>query len=101
MQKQAKDLENELEDNSDDEDPINSVITNNHNVSQSNIFQSNGIMCGTKSEHENDSNGCHKRSLGDRGNMDYSQRYQERENHEEKVQQMEVKLTCPTGIIST
>ncbi|CAI9112669.1 OLC1v1013142C1 [Oldenlandia corymbosa var. corymbosa] len=88
LKKQAKDLENELEDNSDDEDPMNSVITNNQNVSQSNIFQSIGAMYGTKPETDNYSNGSRKRAF-DNGGIDYSQRHQERENHEEKVQQME------------
>lgn len=89
LQKQAKDLQDELEDNSDDEDPRNPVLSNNHNIAQSNILQKNGMIYRTKSENDNVSNGYQKGASGN-GGIDLSRRNQECENSDEKVQQMEV-----------
>ncbi|XP_027122062.2 transcription factor ABORTED MICROSPORES-like [Coffea arabica] len=87
LQKQVKDLQDELEENSDDEDPRNSGITNNPNILPPNVFQGNGMNFGVyKSEHETTSNGNHKRISGN-GGTDLSS--QEPENIDDKVQQME------------
>ncbi|KAL3512811.1 hypothetical protein ACH5RR_025528 [Cinchona calisaya] len=88
LQKQVKDLQNELEENSDDEDPRNSAISNNHNILQPNVFHKNGMSYGNKSEHENILNGDHKGMLGN-GGIDMLNQNPEAENITDKVQQME------------
>lgn len=98
LQKQVKDLQNELEEKSDDEDPRNSAISNSHNILQPNVFQKNGMNYETKSEHENISNGYHKGTSGN-GGIDLLNQNLEAENTIDKVQQMEVEQHLHSDIL--
>ncbi|XP_073022328.1 transcription factor ABORTED MICROSPORES-like [Primulina eburnea] len=80
LQKQVKDLQNELEEQTDDEDGKETSRTEiDQNIVPTSTKHQNGTKHGHKREHENLLNGFHKKSF-DNHEMD---------NTNEKVQQME------------
>ncbi|KAE8008780.1 hypothetical protein FH972_005256 [Carpinus fangiana] len=87
LQQQAKDLQDELEEHSDDEGGRNTVCSgNHHNVQPENLNQ-NGINLGHKSEHDKAPNG-----IDGGGNGSVSKQNQESEITNDKTQQMEVQV---------
>ncbi|KAL6351259.1 hypothetical protein AAG906_035051 [Vitis piasezkii] len=93
LQKQAKDLQDELEEHSDDEGgKINAGINSNHNNVQSEILNNDGsgVNIGSKTENEEAQNGLH---MGEAGNGSACRL--PKQNHEtdqinnDKAQQME------------
>lgn len=80
LQKQAKELQDELEDHSDDEGGRNTVSSGNHHHVQPEILSQNG----PKSEHDQKApNGIHGG-----GNGSVSKQNQESESTNDKAQQM-------------
>ncbi len=89
LQKQAKELQDELEEHSDD-GGRNSTVTNNgnHQNVQSEILNQNGMNLGPKAEHDDKpSNGIHD---GVSGNGNSLKQNEDSENNNDKSQQMEV-----------
>ena len=94
LQQQAKDLQDELEEHSDDEGGRNTVSSgNHHNVQPENLNQ-NGINLGHKSEHDKAPNGIHGG-----GNGSVSKQNQESEITNDKTQQMEVSNYCSSILL--
>ena len=94
LQKQAKDLQDELEEHSDNEGgKMNAGINSNHNNVQSEILNNDGsgVNIGSKTENEEAQNGLH---MGEAGNGSACRL--PKQNHEtdqinnDKAQQMEV-----------
>uniref|UniRef100_A0A2N9FLJ0 BHLH domain-containing protein n=1 Tax=Fagus sylvatica TaxID=28930 RepID=A0A2N9FLJ0_FAGSY len=91
LQKQAKELQDELEEHSDD-GGRNSTVTNNgnHQNVQSEILNQNGMNLGPKAEHDDKpSNGIHD-GVSDNGNS--LKQNEDSENNNDKSQQMEVQV---------
>ncbi|GAV68992.1 HLH domain-containing protein/bHLH-MYC_N domain-containing protein [Cephalotus follicularis] len=89
LQKQAKELQDELENHSDDDGTKNMGINGNRNNLQSEALNQNGISIDPKSEYGKISNGFHVASSG---NESISKQNQEPEITIEKGQQMEVQV---------
>ena len=88
LQKQAKELQDELEEHSDDEVGRNTVPNNgNHQNVQPEILTTNGMILGPKTEHEKPSNGIHE---GGSGNGNALKQNQDSDSTSDKAQQMEV-----------
>uniref|UniRef100_A0A2N9EM13 BHLH domain-containing protein n=1 Tax=Fagus sylvatica TaxID=28930 RepID=A0A2N9EM13_FAGSY len=91
LQKQAKELQDELEEQSDDGGRNSSVTNNgNHQNVQSEILNQNGMNLGPKAEHDDKpSNGIHD-GVSDNGNS--LKQNEDSENNNDKSQQMEVQV---------
>lgn len=86
LNKQVKDLQDELEEHSDDEGRYTDTYVNNQNV-QPEILNQNGIDLGPKTERERALNVIH---LGESGNDILLKQNQDLEISNDKAQQMEV-----------
>ncbi|KAG6651568.1 transcription factor ABORTED MICROSPORES-like [Carya illinoinensis] len=90
LQKQVKDLQDELEENSDDGCRNTGTNGNPHNV-QPEILTQNAITLGPKTEHEQKApNGIHLGESGINGNL--TKQKQDPEISNDKTQQMEVQV---------
>ncbi|XP_050262852.1 transcription factor ABORTED MICROSPORES [Quercus robur] len=90
LQKQAKELQDELEEHSDDEVGRNTVPNNgNHQNVQPEVLTTNGMIHGPKTEHEKPSNGIHE---GGSGNGNALKQNQDSDSISDKAQQMEVQV---------
>ncbi|KAG7978278.1 hypothetical protein I3843_05G075200 [Carya illinoinensis] len=85
LQKQVKDLQDELEEHSDDGGRNTGTPGNHHNV-QPEILNQHGIDVGPKREHDKAPNSIH---LGESSNGSVSKHNQHSESTNDKAQQME------------
>ncbi|XP_042979881.1 transcription factor ABORTED MICROSPORES-like, partial [Carya illinoinensis] len=88
LQKQVKDLQDELEEHSDDGGRNTGTPGNHHNV-QPEILNQHGIDVGPKREHDKAPNSIH---LGESSNGSVSKHNQHSESTNDKAQQMEVQV---------
>ncbi|KAK9287235.1 hypothetical protein L1049_015648 [Liquidambar formosana] len=89
LQKQAKELQDELEDHSDDEGAKNAGINGNHNNLPSEILNQNGVLnLGPKPDHARTPNGFHTGASGNDVANPLKQNH-ESEITNDKAQQME------------
>lgn len=90
LQKQEKDLQDELEENSDDGCRNTGTNGNNHNVQQEILIQNAINTLGPKTEHDKAPNGIHLQQ-GELGNGNLTKQKQNPEiSNDKTVQQMEV-----------
>nr|ASW18440.1 aborted microspores protein [Tapiscia sinensis] len=90
LQKQAKELQDELEEHSDDDgNKTTGMINGNHNNVQSEILNQNGLIIGPKSEHNKAPNGFH---VGASGSGSVPKQNQESDSTNDGTQQMEAQV---------
>ncbi|XP_059649974.1 transcription factor ABORTED MICROSPORES [Cornus florida] len=89
LQKQVKDLQHELEDQSDDEGTKNNGTNSNHSNGRLEIVNQNGFHLGPKPEHEKAPNGFLIQTPAGSGVVDSSKQNQDLEIPNEKARQME------------
>ncbi|KAJ0076564.1 hypothetical protein Patl1_35434 [Pistacia atlantica] len=98
LQKQAKELQHELEEHSDDEGGTknnNASINGNHNIVKPEVFSQSGTILGPKTEHDKTSNRFHvvAAASGNGSTLPKLQK-QDLEFTNDKAQQMEAWWIC-------